>query len=38
MSHLECFSLEKRIGVCQKEVTLNHATSPEILYKTEYLD
>jgi hypothetical protein len=30
-SHLKCFSLEKHIGVRRKEVTLNHATSDEIL-------
>jgi hypothetical protein len=31
MSHLKCFSLEKHVGVCRKEDTLNHATSYEIL-------
>jgi hypothetical protein len=30
-SHLKCFSLEKHIGVLQKEDALNHATSYEIL-------
>ena len=30
-SHLKCFSLEKHIGVRRKEVTVNHATSYEIL-------
>ena len=30
-SHLKCFSMEKHIGVRRKEVTVNHATSYEIL-------
>jgi hypothetical protein len=35
MSHSKCFSLEKHIGVCRKEDTLNHATSYEILCETK---
>ncbi len=34
-SHLKCFSMEKHIGVRQKEDTVNHATSYEILCEKE---
>jgi len=38
MSHLKCFSLEKHIGVCRKEATLNQATSLVIFCKINYSD